>query len=320
MALKEQLARIDRAQQSNEKLAVAAATAKKYGEDQSSSLASVIAFWAFFSIFPLFLVLVTILGYVLPSDSRTDVLGRVASFFPLLHPSTVGSLTGSWWPILLGGISALWAGSAVVRMSQQAFDEVWEIPRRYQPGLVEQVRRSLFALGTIGVGLVVATIMSGYVTGRDTGVDLGWYGRLGGYLISLALDVGLFVIAFRMLTKRDVTFRDVLPGALLAGGAFFLLQQISSLIISRYLGSAQSTYGAFATVITMLWWFYLQAQIILLGAQLNVVLAERLYPRTLVGGPETDADRRALQQYADKATYYEEQEIEMRLARKRDET
>ena len=313
MAITDQLARIDRAQQSHEKLAVAAATVKKYGEDQSSSLASTIAFWAFFSIFPLFLVLVTILGYVLPADRRADVLGRVASFFPLLHPSTVGSLSGSWWPILIGGVTALWAGSAVVRMSQQAFDEVWEVPRKYRPGLAEQVRRSLFALVTIGFGLVVATIMSGYVTGRDTGIDLGWYGRLGGYLISLALDVGLFVIAFRMLTKRENTLRDVLPGALLAGGAFFVLQLISSLIISRYLGKAQGTYGSFATVITILWWFYLQAQITLLGAQLNVVLAERLYPRTLVGGPETDADQRTLQHYANKATYYEEQEIEMRL-------
>ena len=70
MAIKEQLGRIDRAQQSHEKLAVAASTVKKYGEDQSSSLASMIAFWAFFSIFPLFLVLVTILGYVLPADRR----------------------------------------------------------------------------------------------------------------------------------------------------------------------------------------------------------------------------------------------------------
>ena len=319
MAIKEQLGRIDRAQESHEKLAVAAATVKKYGEDQSSSLASMIAFWAFFSIFPLFLVLVTILGYVLPADRRADVLGRVASSFPLLHPSTVGSLTGSWWPILLGGLTALWAGLAVVRMSQQAFDEVWEIPRSDRPGLVEQVRRSLFALGTIGFGLVAATIMSGYVTGRDTGVDLGWYGRLGGYLITFALDVGLFVIAFRMLTRRDVTFREVLPGALLAGGAFFVLQLLSSVIISRYLGKAQGTYGSFATVITILFWFYLQAQIMLLGAQLNVVLTERLYPRRLVGGPETDADHRALQLYADKATYYEEQEVEMPLGQKQDE-
>src|SRR4029078_13432632 len=96
------LRQIDRAQQDHEKLAIGSGTVKKYGEDQSSSLASMIAFWAFFSIFPLFLVLVTILGYVLPEDRRTDVLVRVASFFPLLNPGTVGGLSGSWSALLIG--------------------------------------------------------------------------------------------------------------------------------------------------------------------------------------------------------------------------
>ena len=310
MAIKQ---RIDRAQQRNEKAGLAVATVKKYGEDQAAGLASMIAFWAFFSIFPLLLVFVTILGYVLPADTRTNVLEHVSSFFPLLDPSTVGSLTGSWWPVVVGGVSALWSGSAVVRMTQQAFDSVWEIPRKDKPGLVSQVAKSIVALGTIGAGLVVATIVSGYVAGTDTGIDIGWYGRAGGYLISAALDVGLFVLAFRILTQRDVSFRDVLPGALLAGGAFFVLQQISSLVISRYLSGAQSTYGNFATVITILWWFYLQAQITLLGAELNVVLKERLHPRSLFGGPETEADRRALESYAEQATYHEREEVEARF-------
>jgi YihY family inner membrane protein len=310
MAIKQ---RIDRAQQRNEKAGLAVATVKKYGEDQAAGLASMIAFWAFFSIFPLLLVFVTILGYVLPADTRTNVLEHVSSFFPLLDPSTVGSLTGSWWPVVVGGVSALWSGSAVVRMTQQAFDSVWEIPRKDKPGLVSQVAKSIFALSTIGAGLVAATIVSGYVTGSDTGIDIGWYGRAGGYLISAALDVGLFVLAFRILTQRDVSFRDVLPGALLAGGAFFVLQQISSLVISRYLSGAQSTYGNFATVITILWWFYLQAQITLLGAELNVVLKERLHPRSLFGGPETEADRRALESYAEQATYHEREEVEARF-------
>ena len=58
-----------------------------------------------------------------------------------------------------------------------------------------------------------------------------------------------------------------------------MLQQVPSLIIFRYLHNAESTYGNFATVITMLWWFYLQSIVTLLGAQLNVILKERLHPR-----------------------------------------
>jgi YihY family inner membrane protein len=306
----ERLERLDRAQQRHERVAIALATVKKYSDDGSSNLASMIAFWAFFSIFPLFLALVTILGYVLPAGQRTNVLQHVASFFPLLDPKTLHSLTGSWWPILVGIFSALWSGLSVVKTTQLAFNSVWEIPKKDRPGFVEKTMRALLALSTIGVGLVVATIVSGYVTGQNTGLHLGWWGRLIGYVIAVVLDVGIFVLAFRMLTDREISFRDVLPGALLAGCVFWILQQISSFIISRHLSSAQNTYGNFATVITMLWWFYLQGQITLLGAQLNVVLKERLYPRSLFGGPETDADRRAYEAYAEQEIRHERHEVE----------
>ena len=89
----------------------------------------------------------------------------------------------------------------------------------------------------------------------------------------------------------------------------------SALIISHYLQKAQSTYGHFATVITILWWFYLQAQITLLGAQLNVVLKERLYPRSLVDAPQTPADHRVLEAYAGERTYHPRQRVTSRVER-----
>ena len=95
----------------------------------------------------------------------------------------------------------------------------------------------------------------------------------------------------------------------LSGVAFFILQQLSALIISHYLQKAQSTYGHFATVITILWWFYLQANITLLGAQLNVVLGERLYPRSLVNAPQTPADHRVLEAYVSERTYHPRQRV-----------
>jgi YihY family inner membrane protein len=274
-----------------------------------------IAFWAFFSIFPLFLALVTILGYVLHTGQRMNVLKHIAAYFPLLDTSTLHSLTGSWWPILVGIFSALWSGMAVVKTTQTAFNAVWEIPKKDRAGFLEQTWRALLAMSTIGVGLIVATIVSGYATGQSAGVNLGWGGRLLGYAIAIVLDVGLFLAAFRTLTDREIGIRDVVPGALLGGVVFWILQQVSSFIITRHLGSAQSTYGNFATVITMLWWFYLQAQITLLGAQLNVVLKEHLHPRTFFGGPTTEADYRALESYADEATYHERHEVESHFRR-----
>lgn len=300
----------DGVQKRHRPLAIPVAVLRKYSEDKSGNLATMIAFTAFFSAFPLLLVFVTLLGYFVPASVKNSVMAKVASMFPLLSAGTVHGLSGQWWPLVLGLITSLWSGLAVVRVTQFAFDSVWEIPYTHRPKMFKQVRRSLGILATIGLGLVLSMIITGYVSGTATGIGLGVAGRVAGYVIAIVLDIGLFVAAFRMLTERDVTTRDVLPGALLSGVAFWILQSISSLIISRYLQKSQATYGHFATVITILWWFYLQSLITLVGAQLNVVLRERLYPRSLTGEPETEADRRALAAYAQERTYHPREQVQ----------
>jgi membrane protein len=155
--------------------------------------------------------------------------------------------------------------------------------------------------------------LSGLIASSANGVNLGAAGRAAGYVLAAALDVGIFIAAFRILTDRDVTTREVLPGAVLSGVAFFVLQELSALIISHFLQNAQSTYGHFATVITILWWFYLQSMVTLLGAQLNVVLKEGFYPRSLTGAPQTDANHRVLRAYAGERAFHPEQKIEARV-------
>ena len=310
MGIKE---KVDRAQQQSEPAGVAVATFKKFSEDRSSNLASMIAFWGIFSIFPLFLVLVTVLAWVLPASDRQSVFGDVAKMLPLLDPSSVSALSGSVLAVVFGSLTALWSGLGVVRTAQFAFDSVYEVPYHARPGLVQQALRSVWVLATIGAGLVLTTLISGFVVSSANGVSLGALGRVGGYVLSAALDIGIFLAAFRILTSRAESMREVLPGALLSGVAFFVLQQVSALIVSHYLQKAQSTYGHFATIITILWWFYLQAQITLLGAQLNVVLKERLYPRSLVDAPQTPADHRVLEAYAAERTYHPRQRVTTRM-------
>jgi YihY family inner membrane protein len=308
--VKAKLDKADDFQQKHKPLAIAVATFRKFSEDQSTGLASQIAFWAFFSIFPLFLVLVTLLGFFLPSGTKKDVLGNISQMLPLIDPSSVGSLGGSWLALIVGLLTALWSGTGVVRTIQTAFNSVWEVPMKERPKLVEQVGRSVAVLVTLGLGLVVSTLVSGLITGTANGLHLGIVAQLIGYVITIALDVGLFIAAYRILTDRDVSVRDVLPGAVLAGVVFWVLQQLSSFIISSRLQSAGSTYGTFATVIVILWWFYIQGIVSMLGAQLNVVLKEHLYPRGLVGVPDTEADKRAYDAYAKEKTFHDNQVVD----------
>ncbi|MGH2887895.1 MAG: YhjD/YihY/BrkB family envelope integrity protein, partial [Solirubrobacteraceae bacterium] len=131
MGIKE---KVDRAQQQSEPAGVAVATFKKFSEDRSSNLASMIAFWGIFSIFPLFLVLVTVLAWVLPASDRQSVFGDVAKMLPLLDPSSVSALSGSVLAVVFGSLTALWSGLGVVRTAQFAFDYVYEVPYHARPG------------------------------------------------------------------------------------------------------------------------------------------------------------------------------------------
>jgi YihY family inner membrane protein len=275
----------------------------------------VIAFWAFFSVFPLLLIFVALLGYFLPPSLQGDVLRSAASFFPLLSTDSIGRLSGQWWTLVVGILSAVWSGSFVVIAIQSAFNSVWEIPHAQRPSIGAQIKRGLFALGAIALGLVVSTVISSYLTATATGTSLGVVAHLAGYLIAVALDVGLFIVTFRLLTDRDVSTHDVLPGALLSGIVFWLLQQLSSLIIFRYLHNAERIYGSYATVITMLTWFYSQSVVTLVGAQLNVVLKERLHPRRLIPATATEADHRAYDAYAKERTYHHDQRIHTEVQR-----
>ena len=294
--------RLDGFQRRHTAAAVPVAVIRKFTEDRTFGLASTIAFWAIFSIFPLLLVFATVLGYLLPTTAQQDVLRHLGLLFPVLAPSS-RTISGPPWALVVGIVTALWSGSSVVVYLQEAFDQVWEVPYAERRTLVGRLRRGLIAVLAIGLGLVFSTLISGVLTSVATGLGLAWSTRLLGFAISIVLDVGLFIAAFRILTSRTIVTRQVLPGALLSGLVFWVLQQLSSLLISRYLLHAGRIYGSFATVVTILWWCYLQSLVTLLGAQLNVVLVERLYPRSLVGGPTTHADRRALESYARKRAY-----------------
>lgn len=282
MDLRAALARFDREQQRRPALSVVVATVRKFVKDQTLRLASMMAFWAFFSLFPLLLALVTLLGYVVPDSERERTLDAVAGYVPLLDVDTISGLDGSVGALLLGFGSALWSGSAVARTTQYAFNVVWEVPEEERPSFLDSLRRSALALSTIGLGLVASTLLMGFFTGDNPYVDPGPVGRVLGFGLTILVDIGLFVAAFRILTDERISTRDVLPGAVVSGLTFWMLKALSSVIITKYLTDAEPTYGTFATVITILWWLYLQSIVTLFGAQLNVVLKLRLYPCRLV--------------------------------------
>lgn len=300
------LRRLDSYQRRRRWLGFPIAVVKKFGEDQAGNQAALISYYAFFSFFPLLLVLVTAVGFAMAGNPALErrVVHSVFQYFPGLGEQLAPSgqaLHGSGAGLVIGIVLALWAGLAVANAAQQGFNLVWQVPVLDRPGFAKRTLRSAALVAVLGLGILATTAVSGLSSGAGQlfrGLGLGWGSRILLVLVALVANVLLYTLAFRVLTVRSVSTRDILPGAVLAAACWQVLQYVGGWYMTNKLHSAQATYGTFAIVIGLLTWFFLQGQLTLLATELNVVRARRLWPRALLDAPDTDADRRALEGYA----------------------
>jgi membrane protein len=288
------LRRFDRFQQRHAVLAFPLAVVRKYGNDQGGNLVSVIAYNAFFSLFPLLLVFTTVLGYVLHGDpsAQKAVLNSALGQFPVIGGSIKAhSLTGNGGALAVGIAGSIWGGLRVTLAAQNAFDQVWAVPFRSRPDFLFSRLRGLGLLVSLGVLTVITTVVSALVAAGVTGAAL----TVLGVVVSLLLDFVLFFAVFRLLTANVVATRELLPGIITAAILWELLQLLGGYLVGHSLRSAQATYGTFYLVIGLLVWLHLAALATIYAVESNVVRHRHLWPRSLFGN-EREEDRDVLRE------------------------
>jgi uncharacterized BrkB/YihY/UPF0761 family membrane protein len=147
----------------------------------------------------------------------------------------------------------------------------------------------LLALGVLGVGtlgVMVVSNLGSIIPSLGIVSDLAV--KAGAFVVSVAV----FVLAFKVLTSRPLSWRELAPGAALAAVAWFVLQLVGAWFFRSRVKGASEAYGTFALVIGLLSFFYLLAQVTILCAEVNAVRSLRLWPRSFVPGDQTEADRR----------------------------
>ena len=180
------------------------AVLKKFGDDQGGNLAGLIAFRAFFSLFPLLLLLTTVLGYVLGgnADLRQEAVDSVLTQFPVIGEQVqVSSLEGNGVALAIGIAGSLWAGFGVVLATEHALDRVWAVPYRDRPDFLTSRLRALVLLVVLGTLTIASTIASGLVGGGS-----GLLGPVGGIAISVGINLLVFGALFWLLGAREASF------------------------------------------------------------------------------------------------------------------
>jgi YihY family inner membrane protein len=310
------VSRFDAYQRRHRWLGVPIAVVYKFVDDQGGYLAALITYYGFLSLFPLLLIFSTVLGFLLPGNPalQQQLIDSALGQFPIIGDqlgSTAQPLRGSGWGLTIGILVALYGGLGVAVAIQNAFNQVWGVPVHRRPDPVRARLRSLLLLGLLGLGVLLTTALSAVVAvGERFGPGL----RIGAVVLAVITNAALFVLAFRALTTRKVAIREVLPGSVLAAVAWQILQSLGAIYVDYQLRGTSQVYGLFGIVLGLLGWIYVEAVVIVLAAELNAVLARRLWPRALLtmfaeDVDLTSADRRSYESYASAQQYREAESI-----------
>jgi membrane protein len=302
--------RFDDFQQSRRWLALPIAVIRKFGDDQGGNLAALVAYFAFFSLFPLLLVMTTILGFVLRDNpaAQRSVENSVLHQLPIIgNQIQLHSLEGSVAALIIGLVTSLLAGLGVTGAAQNAMDRVWAVPFKERPNFLQSRLRGLGLLTFLGLLFIISTAASGIVSGGFGGVgDL-----IVGYVIALLVNFALFYAAFRLMTVSVIPNRDLRVGVIVAGILWTILQALGGFFIGHVLNKQGDVGKTFGLVIALLVWLHLGAQVMLYSAEINVVVTRRLWPRSLFGPPEAPADKRTLRALAKVEERSEQQHIDV---------
>jgi YihY family inner membrane protein len=303
---------IDRAQQRHTVPSVAFAVIKKYGDDTAGNLAAVLAFSGFITLFPLLLLLVTILGLVLSSDPhlRNEILNSTFAQFPLMGSELRNNVHALHRSSLIGLVIAivllLYGSLGLAQNGIYTMEQIWNLPGIHRSNFVKRMGRSLEFIALLGAGIIVSTFLTAVGTNTSSRPFLV---DAGAVVASLLVSCAQFVAAYRVLTPPMVKTKYLLPGALVAGVGWTVLQAVGTYLLGHTLRNSSATYGVFAFVLGLVFWISLVVRLVVYSSELNVVLSRRLWPRSMVQPPLTRADREVLAAQAEQNRRRPEQQV-----------
>ena len=281
--------RLDQFQRKHRWAGFPLAVVYKYFDDFGAYLAALLTYYGFVSLFPLLLLLSTVLGFVLSGDQRLqhEVLTSALHQFPVIggdldQPKRLG---GGPVGLVVGILGSLYGGLGVAQAFQYAANTVWAVPRNSRPNPFKVRGRSLLLLATAGSAILGTTILS-IVSGGGAGA-LGAAGRSLTLAASVVINIAVCVFAFRFAPARRLSVRDVVPGAIAAAVIWQLLQSFGIIYVRHVVKHASATNAVFAFVLGLLAFLYITATAVLLCAEINVVHVSHLHPRSLLT-PFTD--------------------------------
>jgi YihY family inner membrane protein len=294
------------------------AVSKKYGDDEAVHHAALLTYYGFLSIFPLLLVLATLLKLFLRGEGELQqkILQSTTDYIPVIGSQlgqNVHSMDKAGLALAIGTVLTLYGARGVADVYRGMVNHVWQVPYSKRPGFPGSLVSSLLIIVVGGAGLIIAPLLSGYA------VSFGhlWVFRFVALLLTTSILFGLLVFVTHLALADRRPLKQFWVGSLVGAVGIVLLQTIGNYLIVHQLKHLEELYSTFAIVLGLLYWMYLQAQILLYSLEIDSVRNLKLWPRALDQADRTDADRVAYRLYASRNSWHRDDQIELHTASKK---
>ncbi|WP_374721155.1 YihY/virulence factor BrkB family protein [Peribacillus tepidiphilus] len=251
-------------------------------EDDVSGLAAQLAFFFLLSLFPLLIVLVTLLPY-LPL-SKNDIFGFIRDYAPvesmeLIESNIEGIMQQNGRLLSFGVVATLWSASNGLNAVVIAFNKAYDV-KENRPFWAA---RAMSIVLTIGMMIVFIIALLLPVFGKQIGAflfaEFGFsdkFFRIWGvirWVLSSVVLFFIFTILYWIAPNIKLKCLTVIPGALFATVGWIVVSVGFSYYVSNF-GNFSYTYGSIGGIIVLMIWFYLTGHIIILGAEINAMISE----------------------------------------------
>jgi len=281
-ALKTVINKIDSFQQKHRPLAFGYGVIKKYGEDDAGRLAALLTYYGFLSLFPLLMIVTTLTDTLIGNNSELGktIMDGLTDYFPLLGnqlASDVHGIGGNGFALLAGILFTLYGARGVADVFRHGVHNIWGIPKSERAGFPKSQLKSLALILIGGLGLILASISAGLATAAGH----GWGFRTLSLAINLFMLFWLFTFLLKFNLPKKVSLKHIRPGAVFFAVGLVILQALGGYILARQLKSLDALYSYFAISLGLLFWIYLQAQIVYYACEIAAVNTKKLWPRSL---------------------------------------
>jgi membrane protein len=264
-------------------------TFAEWSDDEVPRLAAALAYYAVFSVAPMLVIVIAVAGFFFgPQAAEGRIVGQIETLVGTRGAEAIQVLLAGanhrsqgLIATLVGIVTLFFGATGFFSELQETLNRIWNVEKKRGGGIWSTVRRRFasFALVLATAALLLVSLLAEAILGAFTGyleTRVALLGLLSGPITTVfgfVLTTLVFALLFKVIPEVDITWRDVWVGAI-ATAALFTLGRLG---LGLYFGRSTfaSTYGAFGSLIVVLFWIYYSAQIVFLGAEFTQVYSRR---------------------------------------------